>query len=144
MANRYCTAIQKPEITGKHSGKRKKTTIYWNQKNIKYQNTSYVGARFLHLAWQRDGGCGRSSVMPLIRCISNMNSHKFFWKSHTSQSVRFSKRRTQPACCEYIDTIVGIWLDQPSYWDSLVWKLVGRLWRYHHESWMKLNFVNNN
>jgi len=25
-------------------------------------------------------------------------------------------------------------LDQPSYWDS--WKLVGRPWRYHHESWM--------
>jgi len=32
-----------------------------------------------------------------------------------SQSVRFSKRRTQPACCEYIDTIVGMRLDQPSY-----------------------------
>jgi len=23
------------------------------------------------------------SVMPLIRCISNMNSHNFFWWSHT-------------------------------------------------------------
>jgi len=22
---------------------------------------------------------GGSSVIPLIRCISNMNSHKFFW-----------------------------------------------------------------
>ena len=39
----------------------------WNQKNSKYQNTSYVGARFLHLAWQ--GGEGGSSVMPLIRWI---------------------------------------------------------------------------
>jgi len=45
-------------------------------KECKYQNTSYVGARFLHLAWQ--GGRGGLSVMPLIRCISNMNSHKFF------------------------------------------------------------------
>jgi len=38
----YWTAIQKPEITGKRSEKRKKTTIYWNQKNStgKYQNTS--------------------------------------------------------------------------------------------------------
>jgi len=26
---------------------------------------------------------------------------------------------------EYIDTIVGMRLDQPSYWDS--WKLIGRL-----------------
>jgi len=29
----------------------KNTTIYWNQKNSKYQNASYVGAQFLHLAW---------------------------------------------------------------------------------------------
>jgi len=36
----YWTAVQKPEITGKHSKKRKKTTIYWNQKNSKYQYTS--------------------------------------------------------------------------------------------------------
>jgi len=73
-------AIQKPEITGKHSEKRKKTTIYWNQKNSKYQNTSYVGARFLHLACRGGGShpC-HLSVMSLIRCISNMNSHKFFW-----------------------------------------------------------------
>jgi len=33
-------AIQKSVITGKHSEKCKKTTIYWNQKNSKYQNTS--------------------------------------------------------------------------------------------------------
>jgi len=32
--------IQNPEITGKHSEKCKKTTIYWNQKNSKCQNTS--------------------------------------------------------------------------------------------------------
>jgi len=43
-------------------------------------------------------------------------------------------QQTQPACFECIDTIVGMRLDQPSYWDS--WKLVGRLWRYHHESWI--------
>jgi len=36
---RYWTAIEKPEITGKQSEKRKKATIYWNQKNSKYQNT---------------------------------------------------------------------------------------------------------
>jgi len=31
---------QKPKITGKHTEKRKKTTIHRNQKNSKYQNTS--------------------------------------------------------------------------------------------------------
>ena len=55
---RYWTAAQKPEITGKHSEKRKKT-IYWNQKNSEYQNTSYVGARFLHVAWQGVAGAVR-------------------------------------------------------------------------------------
>ena len=40
-----------------------------------------------------------------------------------------------------VDTIVGMRLEQPSYWYS--WKLVGRLWRYHHGSWIKQNFVNN-
>jgi len=80
--------------------------------------------------------------MPLVRCISNMNGHEIFWLSHTQQSVRFSKRRTQPACFEYIDTIAGMWLGQPLYWDS--WKLFGRLWSYHRESWTKLNFVHNN
>jgi len=30
----------------------------------------------------------------------------------------------------------GPGLDQPSYWDS--WKLVGRRWRYQHDSWTKL------
>jgi len=33
-------AIQKHEITEKRSEKCKKTTIYWNQKNSKYQNAS--------------------------------------------------------------------------------------------------------
>jgi len=42
----------------------------------------------------------------------------------------------------YMDTIVGMRLDQPCCWDS--WKLIGRLWRYHHVSWRKLNFFNNN
>jgi len=32
--------MPKAEITGKHSEKRRKTTIYWNQKHSKYQNTS--------------------------------------------------------------------------------------------------------
>jgi len=32
--------MQKPEITGKYSEKRKRKTIYWNQKNNKYHNTS--------------------------------------------------------------------------------------------------------
>jgi len=40
--------------------------------------------------------------------------------------------QTQPTCFEYDDTIVGMRLGQPSYWDS--WKLVGRLWRYHLKS----------
>jgi len=52
----------------------------------------------------------------------------------TRNNRRFSKRRTQPACLEYINTIAGMQLDQTSYWDS--WKLFGRLWRYHHESWI--------
>jgi len=54
-------------------------------KECKYQNTTYVGARFLPLACQggrfapvRGDGC-HPFVMPLIRCISNMNSHNFFW-----------------------------------------------------------------
>jgi len=34
----------------------------------------------------------------------------------------------------YVDTIVGMRLDQRSYWIS--WKLVGRLWRYQHEMWL--------
>jgi len=38
-----------PENTPKNA---KKTTIEWNQKNSKYQNTSEVGARFLHLSWR--------------------------------------------------------------------------------------------
>ena len=138
IANPVLNSYTKTRNHRKALRKTQKTTIYWNQKNSKYQNTSYVGARFFAFSLARGRGSG-SSVMPLIRCISNMNSHKFFWQSHTSQSVRFSKRRTQPACCEYIDTIVGMRLDRPSYWDSLVWTLVGRLWRYHHESLMKLN-----
>jgi len=30
--------------------------MYWDQKNSKYQNTSYVGAQFLHVSWQGVGG----------------------------------------------------------------------------------------
>jgi len=33
----------------------KTTTIYRNQKNSKYQNTSYAGAQFLYLAWRGRG-----------------------------------------------------------------------------------------
>jgi len=78
------TAILKPEITGKYSEKRKKTKTYWDQKNSKYQNTSYVEARFLHLACQRRWLTSLPwSVTPLIRCISNMNSHKLFRLIHT-------------------------------------------------------------
>jgi len=75
--NSVLNGYTKTQNHRKRLRKTQKTTIYRNQKNSKYQNTSYVGARFLHLACQ--GGGGSSSVMPLIRCISNMNSHKFFW-----------------------------------------------------------------
>ena len=47
-------AILKPEITWKHSEKRKKTT-YWKPNETKYQNTSLVGVQFLHLACQGSG-----------------------------------------------------------------------------------------
>jgi len=45
-------------------------------------------------------------------------------------------QQTQDAASvfEYIDIIFGMRLDQTSYWYS--WKLVGRLWRYHHEIWL--------
>jgi len=36
-------------------------------------------------------------------------------------------QQTEQTCFEYIGIIVGMRLDQPSYWDS--WKLTGRLWR---------------
>ena len=52
---------------------------------------------------------------------------------HTWQSTRFTKRRRQSKCYEYIYTIVGMRLDQRSFWDS--WKLVGRPWRYRHRIW---------
>jgi len=44
-----------------------------------------------------------------------MNSQKFFRLIHTKQSVQFSKHRAQPKGFEYIDTIVGMQLDQRSY-----------------------------
>jgi len=28
------------------------------------------------------------------------------------------RHRTQPMCLEYVDTIGGMGLDRPSYWDS--------------------------
>ena len=101
-----------PDIAPKNAKKQQSTET----KRSKYQNASQVGARYLHLAWQRGGShpC-HPSVMPLIRCISNMNSYKFSGQIHTSQSVRFSKPRTQSACFEYIDTIVVMRFDQPSY-----------------------------
>jgi len=37
-------------------------------------------------------------------------------------------------CFEYVNTTVGMRLDQRSYWDS--WKLVGRSWRYRHKIWI--------
>ena len=57
--------------------------------------------------------------------------------SHVT-TLRFSKYRTQPMCyvhwVAYIDTIVGMRLDQRSYWDS--WKLVRWPWRYQHGIWI--------
>jgi len=99
-----------------------KTTIYWNQNNSNYQNTSYVGARFLHLAWQ-------GAVRQLYHwsgAFQTWTATSSLIESHVAIGTI---QQTQPTCFEYIDKIVGIRLDQPSYWDS--WKLVGRLWRYH-------------
>jgi len=53
---------------------------------------------------------------------------------HTKQSTRFTKRRTQWKCFEYVDTTVSMRLDQRWFWDS--WKLVGRPWRYQHKIWL--------
>jgi len=64
------TAILKPKITRKHSENAKKQ-LTEKQNNNKYQNTSLVEARFLHLACQGEGDshpCS-SQVTPLIRCL---------------------------------------------------------------------------
>jgi len=53
-------------------------------------------------------------------------------ESHVAIST--IKQTQDAASVLYVDTIVGKRLDQPSYWDS--WKLVGRPWRYQHESWI--------
>jgi len=48
-------SILKPDITGKHSEKRKKQQPIKTQKNIKYRNVSYKRTQFLHLACQGGG-----------------------------------------------------------------------------------------
>jgi len=45
-----------------------------------------------------------------------------------------SERRRQPMCFGYIGTIVGMRLDQWSYWDS--WELVGIPWRHQNKIWL--------
>jgi len=47
--------------------------------------------------------------MPLIRCIANMNNQVLLIESYVTIGTIQS---TQPACFEYIDTIVGIRLDK--------------------------------
>jgi len=48
-------AILKHEIRGKHSEKHKKKQLTENQTTSKYQNTSWVRGRLLHLACQGGG-----------------------------------------------------------------------------------------
>jgi len=60
-----------------------------------------------------------------------MNSHKSFGVTHNNRYDSANAGRSQRA---FPHNIWYVRLDQPSYWDS--WKLVGRLWRDDHESWM--------
>ena len=55
IANPALNSYTKTRNHRKTLRKTQKTTIYWTQKNSKHQNKSYVGARFLHLAWQGGG-----------------------------------------------------------------------------------------
>ena len=52
----------------------------------------------------------------------------------TIRTIQQTQDATSVLCVQYIDTLVGMRLDKPSYWDS--WKFVGRLWCYHHEIWL--------
>jgi len=142
IANPVLNGYTKPEITGKHSEKRIKQQPAETKRILNTKIQARWGPSFY--IWL---GRGAVRTLPPVSYATDQVHFKheqpqvLLIESHV-ESVRFNKRRTQPACSEYNDTIVGMRLDQPSYWDS--WKLVGRFWRYHQESWIKLNFVNNN
>ena len=76
----YWTVIQKPEITGKHSKKRKQQQSTETKRIVKIDIKPGSGRVFtLSLAGEGGSHPCHPSVMPLIRYISNMNSHNFFW-----------------------------------------------------------------
>jgi len=96
-----------PENTPK---KRKKQQLTENQRNSKYQKTSYVGVLFLHLACQRGGAVRTSAPVSYATYQVHFKHEQPQLLSPDSlvtiRTIR--KRRTQPTCFAYIDTIVGM------------------------------------
>jgi len=113
------TAIPKPKITGNTPKTQKfsECNKLLKTKGIVNINIRVTvgGACFLHLACQRGG-------LHPCRPVSYATDQVHFKHEQPQvlspdsnvKSVRFSKYRTQSACFDYIDTIVGMRLDQRS------------------------------
>jgi len=105
-------------------------------KECKYQNTTPVFTFSLAVG---QGGSHPSGGTVATHQLCHWSGAFQTWIATSSSDIVTRRigtiQQTQDATCfEYNDTTVGMPLDQPSYWDS--WKLVGRSWRYYHESWI--------
>ena len=116
---------------------RQKTTIYWNKKNSNYQNTSYVEPRFSHLAWQGTVGqlCHWSGAFQTWTPTSS------FDRVHVAIGTI---QQTQDAASVLWVYGHNSW---HTAWPTVMLRFMETRWKtlvLSHESWIKLNFVNNN
>jgi len=136
----YWTAIQKPEITGKHSKKRKKTRST-KTKRIVNTDIQFKLGRGRVFTFSLAGG--RFAPLPPVSYATD----QLHFKHEQPQLLLIEPHVTIDMIQWTQDAANVLWAYRHNSWQAwptVILRFMETRWkarRYHHESWIKLNFV---